>query len=114
MRGMCSAILFFEAVVIALATPVMIQVAGVDRNLALVLGLGLAVLCFLTIGLLRAEWGYRIGHVLQVAMIALGFLVPIMFLIGGMFAALWWGAIALGRKIAADRARWEAEGLLDD
>lgn len=114
MRGMCSAILFFEAVVIALATPVMIQVEDVQRNLALTLGLGLAVLCLLTIGLLRAPWGYWVGHAIQVAMIALGLLVPIMFVVGAMFAALWWGAVALGRKIAADRARWAAEGLLDD
>lgn len=114
MRGMCSAILFFEAVVIALATPVMIQVEGVNRNLALVVGLGLAVLCFLTIGMLGSSWGYTVGHGLQVSMVGLGFLVPIMFLIGAMFVALWWGAFALGRKIAADRARWEAEGLLGE
>lgn len=114
MRGMCSAILFFEAIAIALAAPVMIQVAGVDRNLALGLGLGLALACVLTIGLLGTGWGYWVGHGLQVAMIALGFLVPAMFFVGVMFAALWAGAVALGRKIAADRARWEAEDAPPD
>ncbi len=106
MRGMCAAMLILEAIILALATPVMIAVEGVDRSLAIGVGVGLAVLCILTSGLLSKPWGYYVGHAIQVAAICMGFLVPVMFFVGAMFAALWLGAFFLGRKIAADKAVW--------
>lgn len=110
MRGMCAAMLTFESVVLALCTAVMINVSGVSKPLALSLGLGLAALCLLTAGALRRPEAYHVGHAIQAAAIGLGFLVPTMFFVGAMFAALWFGAFALGRKIEADRARWAADG----
>ncbi|MBA2418456.1 MAG: DUF4233 domain-containing protein [Nocardioidaceae bacterium] len=104
MRGICAAMLVFEAVVIALATPVMIAVEDVQTDVALSVGLGLAFLALLTAGLLRRPWAYVLGHAIQVAIIAMGFLVPAMFLVGVMFAALWVTAYLLGRKIEADKA----------
>ena len=106
MRGMCSAMLTLEAIVLVLAIPVMISVEGVDKPLAIGLGVGLAVLCILTAGSLRRPWAYVLGHAIQVGAIALGFLVSIMFFIGAMFAALWLGAFFLGRRIEADKAAW--------
>lgn len=110
MRGMCAAMLTFEAILLGLSVPVMISVEDVPAGLALALGLGLAVLCILTAGMLRKPSGYVVGHVLQVAVVALGFLVPVMFFVGGMFALLWASAFLLGRRIEADKARWAAEG----
>ena len=104
MRGLCAAMLVFEAVVIALATPVMIAVEDVQTDVALSVGLGLAFLALLTAGLLRRPWAYVLGHAIQVAIIAMGVLVPAMFLVGVMFAALWVTAYLLGRKIEADKA----------
>ena len=104
MRGLCAAMLVFEAVVIALATPVMIAVEDVQTDVALSVGLGLAFLALLTAGMLRRSWAYVLGHAIQVAIIAMGFLVPAMFLVGVMFAALWVTAYLLGRKIEADKA----------
>lgn len=109
MRGMCAAMLSFEALLLGLAVPVMISVEEVDKAVALPIGLGLAVLCLVAAGMLRRPQGYVLGHVLQVATIATGFLVPIMFFVGAMFAALWCGAFFLGRRIEADKARWAAE-----
>lgn len=108
MRGMCAAMLTLEAIILALAVPVMISVEGVDKPLAIGLGVGLAVLCILTAGLLRKPWAYVLGHVIQVGVISLGFLVPVMFFIGALFAALWLGAFFLGRRIEADKAAWAA------
>ncbi|MGJ9413069.1 DUF4233 domain-containing protein [Aeromicrobium sp. CF4.19] len=110
MRGMCATMLTFEAILLGLSVPVMITVEDVPAGLAAPLGLGLAVLCLLTAGMLRKPWAYNLGHALQVGSIALGLLVPIMFFIGAMFAALWLAAFLLGRRIDADRARWAAEG----
>lgn len=104
MRGMCAGVLFLEAIVLGLATPVMIQVEDVSPALALVTGLGLAVVALVTSGLLRHSWAYTLGWLVQVGAVALGFLLPIAFFVGGMFAALWAAAYFLGRKIEADRA----------
>lgn len=103
-RGMCSAVLFLEAIALGLSTPVMIAVAGVSAALALPVGLGLALVCVLVSGMLRKEWAYHLGWTIQGAAIALGFLVPTMFFIGGIFALLWAAADLLGRKIEREKA----------
>lgn len=113
MRGMCAAILTLEAIILALAIPVMISVEDINKSLAIGLGVGLAVLCILTAGSLRKPWAYVVGHAIQLGAIALGVLVPIMFFIGAMFAALWCGAYFLGRKIEADKAAWAASADTD-
>lgn len=110
MRGMCAGMLTLEAVMLALSVPVMISVEDVDTPLALGMGLGLAGLCVLTAGLLRRPWAYLLGHGLQVGAISLGFIVPVMFFVGAMFAVLWALAYLLGRRIEADKARWAGEG----
>lgn len=109
MRAMCSAMLMLEAVILALAIPAMIAVEDVGKPLAFSVGGGLAILCILTAGMLRKPWAYWLGHATQVAAIAMGFLIPVMFVIGTMFAVLWFGAFFLGRKIDADKAAWDAD-----
>lgn len=108
-RGMCAAVLTLEAIAIALSTPVMITISEVDAALALSLGLGLAVVSVLAAGMLRRESGYYVGHAVQVAAVALGFLAPMMFVVGGLFALLWGTAYGLGRKIERERAEAFAE-----
>lgn len=108
-RGMCAAVLCLEAITIGLTTPVMITIADVAVGTALVVGLGLAVACLLLAGMLRAPWAYSAGYVIQVAAIGLGFVVPMMFLLGGAFAVLWATADHLGRKIEREKAAaWAA------
>ena len=108
-RAMCAAVLSLEAIAVGLSTPVMIGISEVRPAVALPLGLGIALACVVVAGLLRRESGYVVGHVLQVAAIALGFLAPLMFFIGGVFAALWATAYGLGRKIERERAAAFAE-----
>jgi hypothetical protein len=103
-RGMCAAVLSLEAITLGLTTPVLISVADVDTPVALVVGLGLAVLCLLTAGMLRSEWAYGLGWLIQVAAIGLGFVIGLMFFLGGVFALLWATAYLLGRKIERERA----------
>ena len=108
-RGMAAAVLSLEAITLGLTTPVMITIADVPTGTALTVGLGLAVACLLLAGMLRAEWAYLAGYVVQVAAIALGFVVPVMFGLGAVFAALWTAADLLGRKIERERAAaWAA------
>ena len=75
-RGMCAAVLSLEAIALGLTTPVLITIAGVDTGTALAVGLGLAVVCLLLAGMLRAEWAYLAGYVVQAAAIGLGFVDP--------------------------------------
>jgi Protein of unknown function (DUF4233) len=101
---MCAAILSLEAVVLGLTTPVMINLGGVPWRTALAVGLGLAVVCLLLAGLLRWEGAYVVGWLVQVAAIALGLVVAMMFVLGPIFALLWGTAYFLGRRIEHDRA----------
>jgi hypothetical protein len=103
-RGMCAAVLSLEAIALGLTTPVLITIADVSTPTALGVGLGLAILCLLTAGLLRHEWAYVLGWLIQVAALALGFVIGIMFLLGAVFAGLWATAYLLGRKIERERA----------
>jgi hypothetical protein len=103
-RGMCAAILSLEAVVLGLTTPVMINLADVPWQTACAVGLGLCVACLVVAGLLRSEAAYLAGWVIQVAAVALGFVIPLMFVLGGIFALLWGTAYFLGRKIERERA----------
>jgi len=101
---MCAAILALEAVTLGLTTPVMIVIADVPVRTALAVGLGLMLACLLLTGMLRGEWAYALGWLVQVAAIGLGFVVPLMFGLGLVFGALWATAYFLGRKIERDRA----------
>jgi hypothetical protein len=103
-RGMCAAILSLEAVALGLTTPVMINLAHVPWRTALWVGLGLCVACLVLAGLLRSEAAYAVGWLIQVAALGLGFVVPMMFVLGGIFALLWGSAYFLGRKIERERA----------
>jgi hypothetical protein len=108
-RGMCAAVLSLEAIALGLTTPVMITIADVATGTAVAVGLGLAAVCLLLAGALRAEWAYLAGYVVQAAAIALGFVVPVMFGLGAVFAVLWTAADLLGRKIERERAEaWAA------
>jgi Protein of unknown function (DUF4233) len=112
-RGMCAAVLSLEAITLGLTTPVMIAIADVPTATAVTVGVGLAVVCLLLAGMLRAEWAYLAGYVVQVAAVGLGFVVTAMFGLGLVFAALWTAADLLGRKIERERAEawaaWRAE-----
>ena len=103
-RGMCAAVLSLEAITLGLTTPVMIKVSGVDTPIALAVGLGLAVLCLLIAGMLRSEWAYALGWLVQLGAIGLGFVISLMFFLGTVFALLWATADLLGRKIERERA----------
>lgn len=103
-RGMCAAILALEAVTLGLTTPVMITVADVDTGAALGIGLGLAGACLLLAGMLRGEWAYSLGWVVQGAAVGLGFVIPLMFFLGAIFALLWGAAYFLGLRIERERA----------
>ena len=109
MKILCSAVLSLEAIVVLLAIPV-VTTNGSTHNTALVvvLGLLLSLALLLAVGTLRRSWGLTVGWLLQIAVLAIGFLAPAMFIVGGIFAVLWFSAIHQGRRVDAIKAARQA------
>ena len=61
------------------------------------------VVLLLTIVVLRYRWGVAIGWVLQGGLIALGILVPMMYVVGVAFALFFTYCFTRGRRIDAAR-----------
>jgi hypothetical protein len=99
MTAMCAGVLGLESVALFLTAPVLISLTDVGTALGWTIGIGLALLCLLGAGLMRRGVGVWIGHLVQVLAIALGFVVPVMFGLGAMFAVLWILALVLGRRV---------------
>jgi hypothetical protein len=99
MRRLCATVLIFEAIVIGLAIPVAITIEHEPHLRAGVAGgalAGVAVLLAAVVGRPGQGWALVVGSLLQVAVIAAGVVVPAMYALGAIFAALWATAIWLG------------------
>jgi len=103
MRVLGSTVLVLEALVVLLAIPIAINVSDANASLALVMGIALAGLLILSIGVITKPIAVPLVWVLQVLVIASGFVVPTMFFVGAVFALLWFYAVRNGRRV--DRAR---------
>ena len=69
---------------------------------------GLAAILLVLAGLQRPRWGSVAGTVAQVPVLACGFVVPMMFAVGGLFAVLWVLFLRLGVRIDSERAVFDA------
>lgn len=110
MRTLCASTLIGEFFVIGFAG----LVAMKDPDLSMttvwtVCGIAM-VLSVLLCGVITRPGGLQLGWALQIALIASGFFVPLMFFMGAVFAALWWASIHYGRKIDEAKARFAAQG----
>jgi hypothetical protein len=103
MRVLGSTVLILEAIVVLLAIPIAINVSDANATYALIIGIALAGLLVLSVGVITRPIAVPIGWVLQVLVIASGIVVPTMFFIGGLFALLWFYAVRNGQRV--DRAR---------
>ena len=101
MRRLCATVLIMEVVVIGLAIPVAITIGHVKHGPAGIVGgvLGVtAILLAAVVGRPGQRWALVAGSVLQAAVIATGVVVPVMYVLGVIFAALWATAIWLARR----------------
>jgi hypothetical protein len=104
-KRLCSVVLTLQALVTALAIPVAISVTHADAATAGFAGGGLALAGVIIAGLLRYRWAYVAGSILQILVIATGFVVIQMFFLGVIFAALWGTSIWLGWRVEGIQAR---------
>lgn len=107
-RSMCAGVLGLQTVVLFLTTPVLLTLTEVGTSTGLVVGLGLALACVIAAGTMRRRVGVLLGWVIQASSIALGFLIPIMVVVGVVFLALYAGAFVLGARIDRERAERQA------
>lgn len=61
-------------------------------------------------GLLRYQAGYVLGWAVQAWLVLSGLLIPAMFVLGGVFAALWVVGLRLGTRIDRERTERAAGG----
>ncbi|GGX50932.1 DUF4233 domain-containing protein [Streptomyces minutiscleroticus] len=109
MRTLCASTLIGEFFVIGFAG----LVAMKDPDLSMttvwtVCGVAM-LLSVLLCGMITRPGGVQLGWALQVALIASGFVVPTMFFMGAVFAALWWASVHYGRKVDEAKARFAAQ-----
>ncbi|MGN6753221.1 MAG: DUF4233 domain-containing protein [Intrasporangium sp.] len=96
-----SIIIFFGALVARGVAMAGSQPATAGRYL--LVGSAVAVLCVAGAGLTRKPYGVTVGWVVQLLTILSGLVVPMMFLVGLIFLALWVVSLLQGGKV--DRLR---------
>ncbi|NCZ57142.1 MAG: DUF4233 domain-containing protein [Actinobacteria bacterium] len=107
MRMLASSVLVMESFVMGFA--LLLAMKDHTSNV-IIIGAVISLLCLLTPGLLKKKIGWILGWVLQIALLAYGFAVTSMFLVGAIFLGLWIAAILVGKKGEAARAALLAAG----
>ncbi|HUA29643.1 MAG TPA: DUF4233 domain-containing protein [Streptosporangiaceae bacterium] len=102
-RRLCAIVLIMETVVIWLSIPVALAInhASPTRIGAAGVVLAVAAVVLAALARRRPRWTIIGGSVLQALVIAAGFIVPVMYFLGAIFAALWVIGIGLGRRLDA-------------
>jgi len=101
MRQLCGTVLIMEAIIVALAIAPAIALEHVRGGTAGAVGGAVAVIAILLAGLIgrpHMGWALYAGSVLQVLVIVSGVVMPAMYVLGVIFAALWFTGIWLARK----------------
>lgn len=98
-RMVCATVLVCEALVIGFAVLVAKDLSDVPTSRVVAVGGAGALACLLLTGLLRHRWAYAVGTALQVLLVLTGFVVPVMWLLGTVFAAIWVAALVLARRV---------------
>ncbi|MGV0110604.1 MULTISPECIES: DUF4233 domain-containing protein [unclassified Arthrobacter] len=106
-----STVLLLEAFVVFFAT---LTVFGLRRDeispaVILTSGVILSVLLVFTCAVVTKRWGIAVGWVLQLVIIAGGFLEPAMFVVGLAFAITWLYGLRQGARV--DRENVERDRL---
>ena len=101
MKRLCATVLIMETIVIWLAIPVALAADHASARNAGIAGgaLALAAVALAAAARRRLRWTLVGGSVLQALVIAAGAVVPVMYFLGAIFAALWVIGIWLGHRV---------------
>lgn len=98
-----------EAAVLFFLTLVVFGLRVLDPVLAFSGGALFLLLLVVAAGVQRFRWGVWFGAALQLALVATGILLPIMFALGAGFAGLWLWCLLRGRQLDRQRAAFLAQ-----
>ncbi|WP_212910200.1 DUF4233 domain-containing protein [Streptomyces sp. TS71-3] len=113
MRTLCASTLIGEFFVVGFAGLVAMKDPALSVTTVWTVCGAVMLLSLLLCGMVTRPGGVQLGWALQVALVAAGFAVPAMFILGAAFAGLWWCSVHFGRKVdvaKAARAAREAAG----
>lgn len=99
-RGVLSGTLIMEAITVALALPVVNKLGGGITSATGWTVIGIAVALLVLCGLLKHVWAVPVVLVLQVALIAMAFVLPAIAIIGVLFLAAFVWFLYLRREVA--------------
>ena len=103
MRRLCGTVLAMEAVIALLAIVPSKVLGHASGGMAAAVCGAVALVAIVLSGVVgKRPWALYVGSVFQLAVIACGVLLPAMYVLGVIFAALWFTGIWLARK-------WERE-----
>ena len=111
MKRLCGTVLIMEAVVVLLAIVPSMRLEHVRGGTAGIVGGVIAIVAIVLSGMVgrpRMGWVLYAGSVFQLLVIASGVLVPAMYGLGVVFAALWFTGIWLARKVEREQREREA------
>jgi hypothetical protein len=113
-RTLCSSTLIGEFFVIGFAGLVAMKQPDLSTGTVWTV---CGVAMFLSValcGMVGRPGGVALGWALQIALIASGVFVPMMFFMGAVFALLWWASVHFGRKVDEAKARFAAQAEQPD
>lgn len=110
MRVLTTAVLVFEWIVLALAVPVAVNVADVPAGTAWAVLGAASVLILAAVALMRTRIGVWLGWAVQAVALAAGLAVPLVGVMGAIFAGLYFAAIRLGTKVDRIKVQREQRG----
>lgn len=111
MRVLGSTVLAMEAIIVMLATLVAAN-SGSAPGLTYGIGAVFMVALLATIGIVTRPIGIILGWIWQLGLLAFGFIVPVMWIVGAIFLGLWWLAVRNGTRV--DRLRAERASTMSD
>lgn len=107
-RALASIVLGFELIVVFLIGMTVFGLGITEpRELGIYGGLGLCAVIIVALATMRrGNVGIWIGWTVHVLMLVSGFVLPMAFLVGAIFTALWVYCMVKGARIDRDRAAW--------
>lgn len=105
-RGVGAAVLVLEAIVLLLAIQPIRTIAPDTSGWGIGAVALLALGCFVVPGLMRKPWGWHAGTVLQVLVLAAGFINIALLIVGLIFGAIWLYALHV-RKVVSKPAHFD-------
>lgn len=100
-ESLLSIVLGLEAFVVFFIALTVYGLKSVPPAVAFGGGAALIVVFLAAAYLVRYPWGVWLGWLLQLALIALGFLTPVLFAVGAIFVAIWVYCFITGRRLDA-------------